>query len=100
MSDISSHEQHQEDGGEGQPQVSLITVKWGCLRPLESQLTVKHSNLADWMMNWSGTGRINYGPRPTSTSRHYTYEEFSQAFPIFHRSSTSAYYCQCKPKTG
>jgi len=48
----------------GQQQITLNTVKVSCLQCLESGLAVKHSNLADWTMNWPRTCWINYGPRP------------------------------------
>ena len=44
------------------PQTRLNTVEW--LQHLKSWLVVKHSNLADWTMNWSRTSRIDYGPHP------------------------------------
>lgn len=67
--------------GRAQLQVKLNTVEQICLQRIESPLTVKHSILADLIMNWLRTGRIDYN-------------ECSQAFPVFRRTSTSVYYCQ------
>jgi len=47
-----------------QPQVSLNTVKRSCLQHLEPCPAVKHSNLANWTMNWLRTSWIEYRPCP------------------------------------
>jgi len=72
------------------------TVKQTCLQCLESLLVVKHSNLANWPMNWSKTG---YGPGPPRPYVHLTSLTWwiLPGLPLFHHSSTSVYYSQRKP---
>ena len=54
--------------GRVQPEVSLNTVKRSCLQHLEPCPAVKHPNLANWTMNWSRKGWIEYRPCPLKSA--------------------------------
>ena len=66
---------------------------------MESPLAVKCSNLADWTMNWSTTGRIGYGAPPPLRPPHVHLMSLTYECSQFCHSSVSMYYCQRKPKS-
>ena len=69
------------------PQTRLNTVEW--LQHLKSWLVVKHSNLADWTMNWSRTCWIAWGPCPPPPNVYLT--SFTRwIFPTFFCQSSAS----------